>query len=41
VGIGPLRGARQLLIVCIWSPAHMAVQVSDHDRPKKIVLRST
>jgi hypothetical protein len=41
VGIDPLRGARQLLIVCIWSPTHMAIQVSDQDRPRKIVRRST
>ena len=41
VGIGPLRGARQLLIVCIWSPTHMAIEVSDRDRPRKIVRTST
>ena len=40
VDIGPLRGARQLLIVCIWSPTHMALQVSDQDRPRKIVRSS-
>ncbi len=41
VGIGPLRGARQLLIVCIWSPTHMALEVSDRDRPRRIVRGST
>jgi hypothetical protein len=41
VGIGPLRGARQLLIVCIWSPTRMAMEVSDRDKPRKIVRRST
>ena len=41
VDIGPLRGARRLLIVCIWSPAHTALQVSDDDRPRKIVRRLT
>ena len=41
VGIGPLRGARQLLIVCIWSPTHMAMEVSDRAKPRKIVRTLT
>jgi hypothetical protein len=39
VDIGSLRGARELLIVCIWSPAHAAIEVSDRDKPRRIVRR--